>query len=194
MKILGSVTGATYQPGNRNDWYEVEVNGKRGFVAAYYVDQGSNSGGGNSDGGNSGGPITTEAQFIQRLYGHGSGVVTQRPNSKHWAIDSVSQGTYPYKVYALAGGTITSVRKDQYGGLYVDVWNDQLKRTFRYLHFQDFAPGLKVGQNINAGHYLGIEGYSGYTIPKGPAGRHTHFAIVANGVEQDPWPTLRQIP
>jgi surface antigen len=42
---LGSVTGATYNPGNgnRNDWYEVEVNGKRGFVAAYYVDKGEPS-------------------------------------------------------------------------------------------------------------------------------------------------------
>jgi len=43
LKILRSVTGGTYKIGNdnRNDWYEVEVNGKRGFVAAYYVDKGS---------------------------------------------------------------------------------------------------------------------------------------------------------
>jgi hypothetical protein len=45
LKILGSVTGGTYKVGNdnRNDWYEVEVNGKRGFVAAYFVDKGSPS-------------------------------------------------------------------------------------------------------------------------------------------------------
>ncbi|NJK69729.1 MAG: SH3 domain-containing protein [Richelia sp. CSU_2_1] len=40
LTILGSVTGGTYQPGNRNDWYQVEVNGQRGFVAAYYVNKG----------------------------------------------------------------------------------------------------------------------------------------------------------
>lgn len=45
LKILGSVTGGTYKVGNsnRNDWYEVEVNGKRGFVAAYYVTKGAPS-------------------------------------------------------------------------------------------------------------------------------------------------------
>ena len=45
LKILGSVTGGTYKIGNsnRNDWYEVEVNGKRGFVAAYYVTKGAPS-------------------------------------------------------------------------------------------------------------------------------------------------------
>jgi lysozyme family protein len=40
IKILKSVTGGTYNPGNgsRNDWYQIEVNGKTGYVAAYYVD------------------------------------------------------------------------------------------------------------------------------------------------------------
>jgi len=56
LKILRSVTGGSYKIGNdnRNDWYEVEVNGKRGFVAAYYVTKGTNSGsggGGNNNGG-----------------------------------------------------------------------------------------------------------------------------------------------
>jgi murein DD-endopeptidase MepM/ murein hydrolase activator NlpD len=146
------------------------------------------------DNGGGGGPITTYTEYLKRLYGHGQGKISQYPSGSHNAIDSVNQGSSPYKVYALASGKITTVTRDQYGGLYVDVWNDQLKRTFRYLHFQSFAPGLKVGQNINAGDYLGIEGYSGNSWPKGPAGRHTHFSIVANGVEQDPWATLRQIP
>jgi uncharacterized protein YgiM (DUF1202 family) len=59
LKILGSVTGGTYKVGNdhRNDWYEVDVNGKRGFVAAYYVTKGApsepdpGSGGGNNNNG-----------------------------------------------------------------------------------------------------------------------------------------------
>ncbi|MEG4495252.1 S8 family serine peptidase [Microcoleus sp. D3_18_C4] len=45
LKILRSVQGGTYNPGNgnRNDWYEIEVGGKRGYVAAYYVDKGSSN-------------------------------------------------------------------------------------------------------------------------------------------------------
>lgn len=50
LKILRSVKGGTYSTtsGNRNDWYEVEVNGKRGYVAAYYVNEGSNNNSGSS--------------------------------------------------------------------------------------------------------------------------------------------------
>ena len=46
MNILRSVQGGTYSTpnGNRNDWYEVEVNGQRGFVAAFFVDKGSSQG------------------------------------------------------------------------------------------------------------------------------------------------------
>ncbi|MEQ8969238.1 MAG: S8 family serine peptidase, partial [Coleofasciculus sp. C1-SOL-03] len=45
LKILKSVTGGTYNPGTgpRNDWYQIEVNGKTGYVAAYYVDVKSSS-------------------------------------------------------------------------------------------------------------------------------------------------------
>jgi surface antigen len=39
FKIIRSVVGGNYTPQNRNDWYEIELaNGRRGFVAAYYVD------------------------------------------------------------------------------------------------------------------------------------------------------------
>lgn len=45
LKILKSVTGRTYNSGtgSRNDWYQIEVNGKTGYVAAYYVDLKSSS-------------------------------------------------------------------------------------------------------------------------------------------------------
>ncbi len=44
VTILRSVGGGTYTTPNgqtRSDWYEVEVNGKKGFVAAYYVTKGN---------------------------------------------------------------------------------------------------------------------------------------------------------
>jgi hypothetical protein len=36
--IFEVVDGESYSPGNQNDWYEIEFEGKTGFVAAYYVD------------------------------------------------------------------------------------------------------------------------------------------------------------
>ena len=51
LTILRSVTGGSYPTpnGNRTDWYEIEVNGQRGYAAAYYISKGtSNTGGGGS--------------------------------------------------------------------------------------------------------------------------------------------------
>lgn len=36
--IFEVVDGSSYSPGNQNDWYKIEFEGKTGFVAAYYVD------------------------------------------------------------------------------------------------------------------------------------------------------------
>ncbi|MBE9126923.1 MULTISPECIES: S8 family serine peptidase [unclassified Coleofasciculus] len=191
LTILEKVSGGAYQPDNRTDWYKVKVGDTVGYVAAYYVSEGSSNGGG---GNNGGGPITSDTQFLQRLYGHGKGEITQYPNSTHQAIDSVNQGSYPYKVYALANGVINFMGTDQYGGKYIDIWNAQLQKTFRYLHFESFNPNFKKGQTVNAGDFIGVEGYSGYTRPSGPRGRHTHFAVVANGKQENPWPTLNRIP
>ena len=68
LKILRSVTGGTYTTPNgqtRSDWYEVEVNGKKGFVAAYYVTKGNPPNGGG--GGNGKPPLLTRqgAQYFR---------------------------------------------------------------------------------------------------------------------------------
>ncbi|MDB9315100.1 S8 family serine peptidase [Spirulina sp. CS-785/01] len=47
LTILDQVTGGSYS--GRNDWYKVKVGNQVGYVAAYYVSEGSN----NDDGGNS---------------------------------------------------------------------------------------------------------------------------------------------
>lgn len=38
FEILAQVTGSSYSPGSRTDWYEIKFSGQRGYVAAYYVD------------------------------------------------------------------------------------------------------------------------------------------------------------
>jgi N-acetylmuramoyl-L-alanine amidase/uncharacterized protein YgiM (DUF1202 family) len=188
LTILEKVTGDSYS--GRNDWYKVKVGNQVGYVAAYYVSEGSNNGGGNPS---NGGPIQNNTEFLKRLYGNQPGVITQHPSPGHWAIDSVHQGSLPRNVHSLASGTIKYMGIDQYGGKYIDIWNPKLRKTFRYLHFESFNSSLRVGQNINAGTLIGVEGHSGYTRPAGPAGRHTHFAVVSNGVQVNPWPTLKAI-
>ena len=43
-------------------------------------------------------------------------------------------------------------------------------------HLMSLAPVL-LSAPLKAGTFIGEMGYSGYTIPAGPAGTHTHFAI-----------------
>ena len=50
LTILEKVTGSAYQPGNRTDWYKVKVGNQEGYVAAYYVKEGSKNSGGNPQG------------------------------------------------------------------------------------------------------------------------------------------------
>lgn len=45
FKVLRPVEGSPYPPDNRTDWYEIEFNGQRGFVAAFFVDIVSDSNG-----------------------------------------------------------------------------------------------------------------------------------------------------
>ena len=200
---LGAPTGMEYDwnGGKRQDFAGGYITWKNGTTNAYQPDGSPlypppppvNYG---SSGSSGGGPIETESEFIQRLYGHSKGTITQRPHSKHLAIDVVNQGSYPYKVYALAGGVIKFLGKDQYGGNYIDIWNEELKRTFRYIHFESFNPNLKKGQTINGGDYIGIEGYTGLTKPDDdPESRHTHVGVLLqNGVVENPWIAFGKIP
>ncbi|HLO87525.1 MAG TPA: S8 family serine peptidase [Nostocaceae cyanobacterium] len=174
-----------YQLGNPdNRWFRIK--GTNYWVPSAYIygnpeglpgsqtpGGSSNSGGSNgSSGVNNNQPITNYSDYLKRLYGGSPGVITQYPNYRHNAIDSVNQGSVPYKVYALTGGEVKFIGKDQYGGNFVKIWNTELKRYFYYVHFANFNPALKVGQKIAAGTYLGNEGSTGNST-----GRHTHVHV-----------------
>ncbi|MCT7957913.1 PA14 domain-containing protein [Laspinema palackyanum] len=151
----------------------------------------SSGGGGNI---NNGGPITNLQQYIHRLYGGSPGYRSQDYHPDHLALDTVHQGAAPHKVYSLTGGEVKLIRTDQNGGKYVTVWNEELQRTFLYLHFNDINPNLREGQKISAGHYLGNEGWTGYTIPSGPGGRHTHVHVTRpNGTREHPITALSRL-
>ncbi|MEH2123818.1 S8 family serine peptidase [Nostoc sp.] len=158
-----------------NRWFRVK--GTNYWVPSAYIYgypeglPGNETPGSSGSGTNNNQPITSYADYLKRLYG-GNGVITSYPSSAHNAIDSVNQGQYPYKVYALTSGVVKYIGKDQYGGNYVQIWNPELQRYFYYVHFAGFNPTLKVGQQIKAGDYIGNEGSTGKAT-----GRHTHVHV-----------------
>ncbi|MEH1897618.1 MAG: S8 family serine peptidase [Nostoc sp.] len=159
-----------------NRWFRIK--GTNYWVPSAYIYgnpeglPGIETPGSSSSGSNNNQPITTYADYLKRLYGGNSGVITQRPSSDHNAIDSVNQGSAPYKVYSLTSGVVKYIGKDQYGGNYIQIWNPELQRYFYYVHFANFNPALKVGQQIKAGDYIGNEGSTGNST-----GRHTHVHV-----------------
>ncbi len=97
----------------------------------------------------------------------------------HWynAIDFAHEGGSCGKpVFAAAGGTVLKI---EYGynmgaGNYIRILHPNNLIT-HYGHLQKVlvAPGQKVSQ----GEIIGLIGYSGKTIPSGPAGCHLHFGL-----------------
>jgi N-acetylmuramoyl-L-alanine amidase len=65
LTILEQVAGGAYYPGNRTDWYKVKVGNTVGYVAAYYVREGSSSTGGPD----TGSFATKRSQFFSSIVG-----------------------------------------------------------------------------------------------------------------------------
>ena len=62
FQIIRELSGGAYSPSNRTNWYEIEANGRRGFVAAYFVDLVSQQNPGNPS--NPGNPPGNSGQRI----------------------------------------------------------------------------------------------------------------------------------
>ena len=77
-------------------------------------------------------------------------------------------------VYAAAGGTVQRAGYTSRGGNYVRILHPNGVVTY-YGHLSSILvnPGAKVLQ----GQIVGYSGYTGYTIPRGPAGCHVHFEV-----------------
>lgn len=93
----------------------------------------------------------------------------------HWfnAID-FSNGKCNEPVYAAAGGKVQRTGYTRLGGRYVRMLHPNGVVTY-YGHLSSIAtkPGAKVYQ----GQIIGYTGYSGTTVPAGPAGCHLHFDV-----------------
>jgi murein DD-endopeptidase MepM/ murein hydrolase activator NlpD len=65
----------------------------------------------------------------------------------------------------------------------VVIWNEDLQRSFTYLHFSQV--NVTEGQMINPGDIIGIEGSTGYST-----GRHAHLEVHHNGKIENSLDTL----
>ncbi len=98
--------------------------------------------------------------------------VTQR---LHWynAID-FSNGKCGEPVYAAAGGTVQRTGYTSQGGNYVRISHPNNVVTY-YGHLSKTA--VSAGARVYQGQIIGYVGYTGRTIPAGPAGCHVHFDV-----------------
>ena len=137
----------------------------------------------------SGEPISYQT-YLSLLYRDGNGGDITQTYERHkaqnsGAIDSADNDA-DRKVYALAGGEITFIGKDQHGGNFIKVRNSTAQRSFIYLHFASFNPNLREGQSISKGDYLGFEGSTGNS-----SGVHTHVHVTKpDGSRENPLVTL----
>jgi murein DD-endopeptidase MepM/ murein hydrolase activator NlpD len=99
----------------------------------------------------------------------------------HYGIDIVSQEGEP--VQAAAAGMVTEVANDQALGLYVVIDHGQGLCT-KYGHLQ--SASVEVGDQVKRGAEIGQVGKSGVTNDA-----HLHFAVLVNGLPEDPLTKLQ---
>ena len=83
---------------------------------------------------------------------------------KHLGHDMMgSQGT---PIVAVEGGVVEAMGWNRYGGWRIGIRSFDSKRYYYYAHLQKdtpFAPGLKVGDLVEAGDLIGFMGRTGYS-------------------------------
>ena len=100
----------------------------------------------------------------------------------HWynAVDFANTGGSCGKpVFAAAGGQVLKIK---YGynhgaGNYIRILHPNGLIT-HYGHLQKIL--VSAGQKVSQGELIGLIGYSGRTIPAGPAGCHLHFGLYSS--------------
>ncbi|MEQ8467602.1 S8 family serine peptidase, partial [Coleofasciculus sp. E1-EBD-02] len=186
FSILRKLDGGTYYPDNRQDWYEVEVNGQRGYVAAYYVSEESSNGGGKSPANPN--YIYKEADYLNTLYQDNVGNIISSEydwyHKNRYATDSIDGHGVDGKVYALVGGEVIEAKNGKeffgnkniwqwaYNGT-VAIYNKELNKTFIYWHLAEGSINESIkGKTIAPGTFIGREGNTGYSF-----GAHTHIEV-----------------
>lgn len=83
---------------------------------------------------------------------------------KHLGHDMM--GSLGTPIVAVEGGIVEAMGWNRYGGWRVGIRSFDNKRYYYYAHLRKdapFAPGLKVGDTVNAGDLIGFMGRTGYS-------------------------------
>ena len=93
----------------------------------------------------------------------------------HWynAVD-FSNGKCGEPVFAAAGGEVQRTGYGRISGYYVRLLHPNGVVTF-YGHLSKIT--VRPGERVYQGQIIGYTGYTGLTIPRGPAGCHLHFDV-----------------
>ncbi|MDB5689649.1 MAG: peptidase [Sphingomonas bacterium] len=90
----------------------------------------------------------------------------------HEAIDIMAPHGTP--VLAAAGGIVEKLFESELGGHTIYIRSPDRRWVFYYAHLDSYAPGLRGGSYMPAGHVIGTVGSTGDADPAGP---HLHFEI-----------------
>lgn len=100
---------------------------------------------------------------------------------KHLGNDMMgSEGT---PIVAVEGGIVEALGWNRYGGWRVGIRSHDRKRYYYYAHLkkdEPYAPGLTVGQSVNAGDLIGFLGRTGYSDKENTNNievNHLHFGM-----------------
>ncbi|KWV15504.1 M23 family metallopeptidase, partial [Xanthomonas translucens] len=104
---------------------------------------------------------------------------------QHAGVDIFARRGTP--VLSATRGIVVAVAERGLGGRQVWVMGPARQRHY-YAHLQDWAPGLQVGDLVEAGDPLGSVGDSGNARGTPP---HLHYGVYAEGGAYDPLPLLR---
>lgn len=107
------------------------------------------------------------------------------------------------QVYAAAGGYVARIETHSLAGRYIEIAHAEGWST-RYVHLNNdnpgtddgdadwsltLAPGIQIGAWVEAGQLVAWVGDSGNAEG---TGSHTHFELVTNGQNIDPYPFLKE--
>lgn len=101
--------------------------------------------------------------------------ITQKEHSQYHAVDIGPSPDIDY--YAPEDGVITGVGESGTCGFRLGVKGATGDHGF--CHNEEIY--VKVGDRVKRGQKLAKMGYTGYTIPSGPQGRHVHWVILKDG-------------
>lgn len=100
------------------------------------------------------------------------------------ALENI-RGTYP--ILSISGGIISNMGWLEKGGYRLGITTENGAYLY-YAHMASYAQGLKEGDSVSAGQFLGYMGDTGYSVVVGTTGKfdvHLHFGIYLNETTQE---------